>query len=160
MTLENKIAIQLHEDWRKFRENSDGTFESVWHKVDNKEFVEDLDLSNLPANIRVVDGEIEIDIANSNFAQLSPDLQRDYFESAKVVAEVLKEKDDLTLDQIGEKIYNAYLSRNTKTNRKPKSFEKLSGKRQKEILREYRIGLEVLNESKINEKTQEKTMEL
>ncbi len=161
MTLETRIAIQLHEDWRSFKKNSDGTFESVWHKVktEDRNFLDNLDFSNLPATVRVVNGEVEIDMANLEFANLSTDLQKEYYESAKVIADVLRKKDELTLDQIGEIIYNASLTRQT-LKRKAKTFEELSAKKQKQILREYRVGLEVLNETKINEKSQEMTMTL
>lgn len=160
MTLEMKIAVQLHEDWREFKKNSDGTFKSVWHKIDNKDFLENLDFSNLPENFRTINNDVEIDMANSDFNHLSPDLQKEYYESAKVIADVLKERGSLTLDQVGERIYDAYLTRHPNSKKRAKTFEKLSNKRQNEILREYRVGLATLNETKINEKTEEKALEL
>lgn len=146
MTLESKIASQLHEDWRRCRQRADGGFESDWHKVNDKAYLDGLDKNNLPANVRVNDGQVEIDVANSDFNQLSPDLQMEHLASAKVIVGVLTERDELTLDQIGEKIYAGYLTRHPKLrSENPVTFSDLSEKQKRGVLRQYRIGLEVLN---------------
>lgn len=146
MTLESKIAIQLHEDWRRCKQRADGGFESDWHKVNDKAYIEGLDRNNLPANVRVNDGQVEIDVANSDFSQLSPDLQTEHLASAKVIVGILAERDALTLDQIGEKIYAGYLTRHPKLrSENPVTFSDLTEKQKRGVLRQYRIGLEVLN---------------
>ena len=131
--LAGNVSSALHEDWRKTRLNEDGTFEPRWKAIKDQEFLTSLNPNELPGNIRVVDGNYEIDIANSSYDQLSPDWQYENKEAGKVAAELVirgqsqcsqrqYSSNDLTLaamygeflnmQQIGSRIHDEWLKRN------------------------------------------------
>ena len=89
------IASELHEGWRKTRLREDGTYEPRWKEVMDKEYVEHrVDLEHLPENMRINEGVVEIDIANSHFIELSPDKQKENYEAALVCVDILFNRED------------------------------------------------------------------
>lgn len=119
--LAGNVSSALHEDWRKTRLNEDGTFEPRWKAIKDQEFLTSLNPNELPANIRAVDGNYEIDIANSSYDQLSPDWQYENKEAGKVAAELVIRSqmkyngqygENLNREQVGNRIHNEWLKRN------------------------------------------------
>lgn len=140
------VASALHEDWRKTRLNEDGSYEPRWKAIKDQNFVAKLNPSQLPNNIRAVDGGYEIDIANSTYDQLSADWQYENQEAGKVVAGLVihKQYDNASLSrqQIGDEIHNEWLKRNTwaKGGKLDVPFAKLSGEEQYKDIIQYRIA--------------------
>lgn len=119
--LAGNVSSALHEDWRKTRLNEDGTFEPRWKAIKDQEFLTSLNPNELPGNIRAVDGNYEIDIANSSYDQLSPDWQYENKEAGKVAAELVIRSqmkyngqygENLNREQVGNRIHNEWLKRN------------------------------------------------
>ena len=158
------IASELHEDWRKTRLNADGTYEPRWKKVLDEEFAKSLDVDNLPANFRVFEGTLEIDIANSNFEQLSPDKQEENFEAAKVCVDILFDKENYqTKEEIGEKIHAEWLSRNEwgrEDEVLSKPFIELPVEEQNKDIDQYKIALMVFEKLKQKQKAKEEELSM
>lgn len=114
--LAHKIASALHEDWRKTRLNADGTYEPRWKKVKDIEFVKNLDLENMPSNVRITNDVVEIDIANSTYDMLSEDWKAENKAAAEVVATIFEKEETIgrkmTRDEVGTIIHNEWLKRN------------------------------------------------
>ncbi len=83
------IASALHDDYRKkFFNPTTGTFTERWRPVKDADFIKKFKNQPLPANLRVNDGKLEIDITNSSFDQLSLDWQAENYAAAKVAKKV------------------------------------------------------------------------
>ena len=155
MNIIHEIASGCHEDWRKKRLLEDGTYEPRWKRVKDEEFLKTLDKENLPKNYRVNEkGEVEIDIANSTYDELSPCWQAENKANAEVVAEIIESGELLTYEEIGDRIHTAWLARNPWAKDNPvlsKPFAELPEEEQKKDMDPYYIGLEVVkNASKDN----------
>lgn len=153
--LANKIASQLHEDWRKTRLREDGTYEPRWKATKSANFDANLDRDNLPTYIRVnEDGSVEIDIANCSYENLSPAWQAENKAAAEVVADILAREahgERFSLDEVGAIIHDQWLLRNdwAKGGDLDKPFADLPKVEQDKDLDQYRIGLEELGAEKI-----------
>lgn len=100
------LATQFHEDWRKTRLNEDGSYEPRLKQTKDKEWTSR-------------HGTDQVDIANTNYADLPSDWQAENKAAAEVVVGVMAENDgkvDLsdpkTRNEVGGKIHDAWLSRN------------------------------------------------
>ena len=83
------IAAALHDDYRKkFFNPTTGTYTERWKPVKDIDFIKKFKGKELPSNLRVVDGKLEIDITNSSFEQLSLDWQAENYAAAKVAKQV------------------------------------------------------------------------
>ncbi len=106
-----EIGSQLHEDWRKTRLREDGSYEPRWKKVKDKEF--EFKESNTCRKNK--DGDVEIDIANMNFNELSSDWKYENLEAGKVVAKLVGNKTELSdeeRDKMATIIHEEWLKRN------------------------------------------------
>ena len=148
MKLAEQIASKLHEDWRKTRLTETGVYEPRWKKVKDESFILKLDLENLPANVRINEGVVEIDIANSTYQQLSADWQAENKAAAEVVAEVLESDKDYSIDEVGEIIHTEWLKRNdwAKGGELDVPFVDLPKNEQNKDLAQYYIGIETMEQ--------------
>lgn len=110
-----KIASALHESWREGRKQADGSYAPRWKKVTDPTFIKKVEsMKELPSNIRIVDGKVEQDIANTSFLELCLDYQIENMEAAELVAEVVSQK-EYTADEagkVGDMIHEKWLERN------------------------------------------------
>ena len=113
-TLANRTAAALHEDWRQDFAKNNGDDTPRWKKVKDQDFINNLDLDNLPSTIRVNEGVIEIDIAHTPFEFLSADWQFENAEAAKIAAglAIRSQTEELSREEIGDIIHTAWLDRN------------------------------------------------
>ena len=100
-----KLASAYHEDWRKTRENEDGTFDPRVKTTTDEKWIKD-------------HGTDQIDIANSAYDQLPTDWQNDNKEAAKTVENILTNigggvnlNDSKEYSDAGTIVHNAWLSR-------------------------------------------------
>ena len=106
--LENRLAKKLHTMFRKIYLRQDGTYESKWTEVSDRDFLEKLDRNNLPENIRINDkGVVELDITNTPYDNLSDDLKEEYKLNAQVAIIGLNCDAETWLDTM----HNAWLER-------------------------------------------------
>lgn len=147
------VASALHEDWRKTRLKEDGTFEPRWKAIKDEKFIAKLNPNVLPANVRVNNGTYEIDIANSNYDQLSADWQYENQEAGKIAAGLVihnqYDNADLSREQIGDEIHNEWLKRNTwaKGGELDVPFAELPFEEQRKDLIQYRIAKDYYKEN-------------
>ena len=142
-----KVASALHEDWRQTRKLPDGTFDPRWKAVKDASFAEQYATAKeLPNNLRINDGKLEIDIANTKFSDLSYDWQQENMEAACVVTEMAKSGKFSEPGPIGHKIHEEWLSRNewAKSGELGVPFAALSKEEQLKDLRQYEIAKKVL----------------
>lgn len=156
------IASELHEDWRKTRLREDGTYEPRWKEVMDKKYVElRVDLEHLPDNMRINEGVVEIDIANSHFIELSPDKQKENYEAALVCVDILFNKEAFSsIEQVGDKIHEEWLKRNEWGRNDPvlsKPFSELPKEEQDKDIDQFKIATTILEqvEKKMKSKDEE-----
>ncbi len=141
--LTQDIAFVLHEQWRETRKKEDGSYEPRWKKIKGANFVASLDEKDLPSYLRKsVDG-YEIDIANAGYTQLSPDWQQENKAAAEVVAKIIEAGKELSRNEIGDIIHNAWLERNpwAKDGELGVPFAQLSKEEQNKDIAQYEIAL-------------------
>ena len=110
----SNIASTFHNKWREGRKNQDGKYEPRWKTVSDEAFINSVkSIKELPANIRIVDGKVEQDIANTNFNELCLDYQIENFEAAQVAYEVAqKDYTKSEAGKVGKIIHDEWLKRN------------------------------------------------
>ncbi len=147
MKLSEKIASALHEDWRKTMQQGDSVYEPRWKKVKDLTFVEALDFSNLPHNVRIIDNDnVEIDIANSTYFELSEDWKAENKAAAEVVASIVESGKELSREEAGEIIHDEWLKRNNWAKDDPvlgKSFSELPFEEQEKDIKQLKIAKEI-----------------
>lgn len=142
MTLQETVAFELHEAWRRPRALGDGTYEPRWKKIKDENYVARFG-GKLPAYVRVTEtGEYEIDIANACYSQLSSDWQAENKAAAEVVAKIIESGKQLTEAEVGEIIHSAWLERNSwaKDGELGVPFAELPVEEQEKDLVQYRIA--------------------
>lgn len=153
MKLSEKIASALHEDWRKTRLQKDGTYEPRWKKVKDLKFVKALDFSVLPHNVRITENnDVEIDIANSTYFELSEDWKEENKAAAEVVAEIVESGKVLSREEAGEIIHEEWLKRNNWAKDDPilgKPFSELPADEQEKDIKQLKIAKEVFEKLSI-----------
>lgn len=102
------VASELHDDMRKhFKEAS-------WEDIKDKKFVSLLKANELPNNIRLHNGQYQMDIIHSTYDELSPDLQYESNEFGQCTANLVirnqEVKAGLTEEQIGDEIHKTWLT--------------------------------------------------
>ncbi len=142
MELADSIAFELHERWRKNRIKAGERYESKWETIKDKNFLEELDKEDLPPYVKKIGYVYKIDVANTCYTMLSPDLQNEKKEAAKVVAKIIESKANLTREEIGNIIHNEWLKRNNwaKGGKLDVPFAKLPKIEQDKYLEQYYIG--------------------
>lgn len=153
MNLVEQIASAFHDSWRKERLKKDGTYEPRWKKVKDANFVEKLDLANLPSTVRITeDNDVEIDIANSPYSELSADWQSENKQAAEFVIGILTSGKNYTRDQIGDLIHNAWLERNPwalSDRVLSKPFAELPEKEKNEDMKQYDTAVRIMNSNNL-----------
>ena len=163
----NRVAKELHDNWRKTRLKEDGSYEPRWKKINDKSYIKKLDKNKLPSNIRLAENGYEIDIANSSYSQLSYDWQKENYEAARVVAGLVineskrenQQEENLTKLEIGREIHNEWLKRNQWAKDDPVlslPFDKLPKEEQEKDLEQYRLAKEIYMHLIISTKNWEK----
>lgn len=101
------VASALHEDWRKTRKQEDGTFEPRIKGTKDEAWI-------------AAHGTDQVDIANTDYANLPEDWQAENKAAAGVVVGILDEANgrvDLSNEEqrqyVGGRIHDAWLERNT-----------------------------------------------
>lgn len=102
------VASELHDDFRKqFKEAS-------WEYIKDKKFVSLLKANELPNNIRLHNGQYQMDIVHSTYDELSPDLQYESKEFGQCAADLVirnqEVKTGLTEEQVGDEIHKKWLT--------------------------------------------------
>ena len=148
--LAEKVAEHLHSDWRKTRLKPDGTYEPRWKTIKDRKFIEKLDNKNLPANIRITENGYEIDIANSEYKDLSPDWQKENYEAGKVVAGLVirNRTENLSYNDVGNEIHKEWLRRNTWAKNDEilsKPFEELPLEEKEKDVDQFRVARKISN---------------
>lgn len=108
------VAEKIHENFKQNRKLADGTFEQKWKKVQDKNFENMVKkMPKLPSNLRVVDGNLEQDIANTSFYDLCFNCQLEDFEVAKIMCDI-RNTDYLKQqrENVKKMIYNEWLNKN------------------------------------------------
>ena len=153
MSLSEKIASAFHDNWRKKRLKKDGTIEPRWKKVKDVEFIKALDLGNLPDTIRITpENDVEIDIANTCYSQLSEDWKSENKQAAEVVTEILTSGKTYTREEIGDIIHTAWLERNPWAKSDPDlglPFAELPKNEREKDLEQYDVALQVIRSTEI-----------
>ena len=158
----NSVASELHEDWRKTRLNKDGSYEPRWKAIKDQNFIKRLNPNQLSSNYRMISNGFEIDIANSTYDQLSPDWQYENLEAAKVASDLVLQKkwddEDFTQEQIGDKIHNEWLKRNTyaKGTALDVPFTELPEEEKVKDLSQYKLANTIANKMIMAEKEKSK----
>lgn len=100
------LASQFHEAWREARKQEDGSFEPRIKETKDQEWAE-------------AHGTNEVDIANTAFAELPSDWQKENADAAGVVVELIDSYDGEinlsdadTRERVGSAIHDAWLERN------------------------------------------------
>lgn len=149
MRLSEQIASQLHEKWRQTR-LSNGVYEPRWKKVKDAGFAERAKMNIGGGNLRTNDnGEVEIDIANTSYFDLSPDWQAENKAAGEVIERIILSGKDYTLDEVGEIIHSEWLKRNDWAKDDPilsQPFAKLPVSEQRKDLEQYEVGLAAYEE--------------
>ena len=106
-SVQNEIASQLHEDWRKTRLNEDGTYEPRFKKTSDEEWISSHN------------GSTEVDIANTAYEDLPTDWQAENAAAGSVVATELiiaqrnqGEINQTEVERISAKVHDEWLKRN------------------------------------------------
>jgi len=144
----------------------------------SQEFITSLNSNQLPSNIRVVDGKYEIDIANSTYNQLSPDWQYENKEAGKVASELVirgqrqyvsihnqvcwnsSYGEYLDREQVGNKIHNEWLKRNTwaKGGELDVPFKDLPPHEQAKDIDQYKIAYAIFEKMQQKEQAMQNDM--
>lgn len=110
----DKIASKLHEGWRETKKKEDGSYQSSWKVVKDDTLAKKVtEMESLPDNFRIVDGQLQQDIANTHFGDLCLNYQIENFEAAQVAYEISKSnyaRADAGI--VGKKIHDEWLKRN------------------------------------------------
>lgn len=100
------LASEFHDDWRKTRQQEDGSFEPRLKPTTDTSWIES-------------HGTDQVDIANTTYGELPADWQAENKDAATVVVDVLAEHngsidlgDESERNQVGATIHDAWLSRN------------------------------------------------
>jgi len=100
------LASEFHDDWRKTRQQEDGSFEPRIKPTSDTTWIES-------------HGIDQVDIANTAYGDLPADWQAENKEAATVVVDVLAThngsvdlSDESVRNQVGTTIHDAWLSRN------------------------------------------------
>lgn len=100
------LGTAFHEDWRKTRQNEDGSFEPRVKGTKDESWIE-------------ANGTDQVDIANTDYANLPADWQAENKAAAEVVVDIFEDRDgsvDLsdeeTRNEVGAVVHDAWLSRN------------------------------------------------
>ena len=143
MKLSDDVAFVLHEQWRQTRLKKDGSYEPRWKTIKDPDFIAKFDENDLPSYVRNTKNGYEIDIANACFSQLSADWQNENKAAAEVVAKIVESGEQLSRDEIGEIIHNAWLERNSwaKDGELGVPFAKLTKEEQDKDMAQYDIAL-------------------
>jgi len=133
------LASQFHEAWRETRKQEDGSFEPRIKETKDQEWAE-------------AHGTNEVDIANTEFADLPSDWQKENADAAEVVVGLIDSHDgeiDLsdadTREQVGSTIHDAWLERNdwAKGGELDASFVELSKEEQDKDIAQMETALEL-----------------
>lgn len=142
-----EIASKLHESWRETRKNEDGSYEPRWKKVSDRVFESRVKaMEELPETIRIVNGAVEQDIANTTFEDLCLNYQIENFEAAQLAFKLAKENyTDYEIGTVGDIIHKEWLKRNAwaKGGELDIPFEELPENEQEKDILQYRIACEV-----------------
>ena len=146
------VAFEAHERWRLTRLKSDGTYDPRWKAIKDQKFAANLDGKKLPSYIRKSENGYEIDIANASFKQLSPDWQKENLEGAEVAVNIIIRDKNLTKDEIGDIIHNAWLERNPWAKDGPLGvpYSELPKDEQEKDLEFYYIALTMIEAVPVN----------
>lgn len=105
-TLSYSMGADLHEAWRKPRKKEDGTYEPRMKKSKDEKWNEE-------------HGTDEVDIANSDFANLPSNWQYENLEAARVAIEQVFDKimddeeiTDEVIEEMSSEVHEAWLKRN------------------------------------------------
>ena len=153
MKLSEDVAFVLHEQWRKTRLKEDGSYESRWKKIKDTDFIAKLEEEDLPNYIRKTENGYEIDIANACYTQLSADWQNENKAASEVVAKIVESGEQLSRDEIGDIIHNAWLERNAwaKDGELGVPFANLPKAEQDKDIVQYDIGL-IMSHAKVEDR--------
>jgi len=153
INLAEDVAFVLHEQWRQTRKKEDGSYEPRWKKIKDSNFIAKLDEKELPSYLRKSEDGYEIDIANACYTQLSPDWQQENKDAAEVVAKIVESGKELSRNEIGDIIHNAWLERNSwaKDGELGVPFVQLSKEEQDKDIVQYEIALTMRN-AKVEER--------
>jgi hypothetical protein len=136
------LASAYHEDWRKTRQNKDGTFEPRLKTTKDESWIN-------------THGTDQIDIANTPYTDLPPDWQAENKSAAETVVSLLESvnggidlNDAATRTSVGDKIHNAWLDRNAwaKGSELDVAFDQLPPDEQNKDLRQVEIAVELFNQ--------------
>lgn len=143
MNLSEDVAFALHEQWRQTRLQGDGSYEPRWKKIKDEAFISKFEGVELPRYVRKGENGYEIDIANACYLQLSSDWQNENKAAAEVVAKIVESGAQLSKDEIGEIIHNAWLERNpwAKDGELGVPFAKLPKEEQDKDMVQYDVAL-------------------
>ena len=148
--LTEKLACAFHENWRQKRTTKDGTIFPRWKIVEDEKFLKKLNKKDLPKNLRIVNGVVEIDIANTHYNNLTSDWQEENKNAAKIVLKIIQ--NGITdPKEIGSIIHKERLTRHTwqKGTALDVPFEKLPKIEKEKDLDQYRIAIKILKKLKI-----------
>lgn len=142
-----KLATLLHENWRKTRIN-DGKIEPKWRSFHDvvlaRRYFENPD--KFP-NIRTNGENLEMDIANTPYEDLSRDWQQENMAASRFVGSLAFVADNMSLAEIGDKIHKERLLRRPWNRAEPKlnlPFDKLSEAEKQKDLQQYFIAKDLL----------------
>lgn len=142
----NSIASKLHEQWRDGRKQEDGTYAPRWKVVKDQTFITSAkEMETLPNNIRIVNGAVEQDIANTEFNDLCLDYKIENFEAALVAFELARYKYPREkAGVVGKIIHDKWLERNSwaKGSDLDVEFENLITSEQVKDLIQYEVARE------------------
>ena len=148
------LAFALHEEWRKTRLKSDGSYEPSWKDINDDMFIYSFkDSEFLPSYLRKNEnGKWQIDIANACYSQLSEDLQADNQAVAEVIANIIESGKNYKTKKIGKVIYDALLEKKAYAEGRNFNvpFKKLPSQEQNKYLAQYEMGLKIKEATKNN----------
>ena len=107
---------------------------------------------NMPSNLRIGENGLEIDIANSTYAELSQDWKAENEAAATVVLEIIEQANgkNVPILKVGDIIHNEWLKRNewAKDGELDVPFKDLPKSEQLKDVEQYEIGKKVCAEYK------------
>lgn len=148
MELYEYIAFELHEIWRSTRKNDYGTYKPYWQKVTDKAFIKKAMAGDISGYyVRLNGADIEIDIANASYNQLSLDHQEENKQAAIVALDICKRQKFKILkpDEIGSIIHSAWLQRNpqAKTSSLRAPYKDLPKEEQDKYMAQFKIAFDM-----------------
>lgn len=133
------LASEFHEDWRKTRQQEDGTYEPRVKSTVDDVWAE-------------AHGTSQVDIANTPYTELPEDWQAENKAAAAVIVDVLSAhdgkvdlSDEATRIEVGAAIHNAWLARNewAKGGELDVPFEQLSPEEQAKDIAQVEVAQRV-----------------